>query len=61
MLETLQVPGNVLVDIAILDGLLIVMIVLYGRIDRPAAWMLVPYAVWLGLATAINIWIVLNN
>ena len=58
---TLHRPDWALVDIAILDGLLIVMIVLYGRIDRPAAWMLVPYAVWLGLATAINVWIVLNN
>ena len=37
------------------------MVVAYGRVHGPAGWMLVPYAVWLGLATTINAWIVLEN
>ena len=48
-------------DIAILNVLVVAMVVLYGRIDRLAGWFIVPYVLWLGLATSINIWIVFNN
>ncbi len=58
---TLHRPIWALVDIAILDVLVVSMVILYGRVDRMAGWFMVPYAVWLGLATAINTWIVLNN
>ena len=56
---TLHRPDRALVDIVLLDLVVVTMVVLYGRLDRAAAWMIVPYAVWLGLATAINAWIVL--
>jgi tryptophan-rich sensory protein len=58
---TLHRPTWALIDIALLDILVIAMVIVYGRLDRMAGWFLVPYAVWLGLATAINAWIVLNN
>lgn len=58
---TLHRPGWALMDIAILNVLVVAMVVLYGRIDRLAGWFIVPYVLWLGLATSINIWIVLNN
>jgi tryptophan-rich sensory protein len=57
----MQRPDLALIDIYVLDALVVAMVFLYGRIDRTSGWMLVPYAVWLGLATAINHWIVLNN
>ena len=58
---TLHRPGWALVDIAILDVLVVAMVVLYGRIDRLAGWFIVPYVLWLALATSINAWIVFNN
>ncbi len=58
---TLHQPGWALVDIVLLDGLVIAMVFLYGRIDRVAGRLLVPYVIWLGLATAINIWVVIYN
>lgn len=51
-------PDLALADIVLLDGVVLAMVVSYGRIQRSAGWLLVPYAVWLGLATAINVWIV---
>ena len=55
---TAQRPDLALVDIAVLDLVVLAMIVAYGRMRRSSGWLLVPYAVWLGLATAINVWIV---
>ncbi|MEM1448809.1 MAG: TspO/MBR family protein [Planctomycetota bacterium] len=54
-------PTLALVDIALLDVVVVAMVVVYGRVDRVAGWCMVPYAVWLGLATAINVWIVQNG
>ena len=58
---TLHETGWALMNIAVLDALVLSMVFLYGRIDRMSGWFIVPYAVWLSLATAINTWIVLNN
>jgi tryptophan-rich sensory protein len=58
---TLHRPGWALVDIVVLDLVVLAMVARYGRVHRPSSWCLVPYAVWLALATAINAWIVLRN
>jgi tryptophan-rich sensory protein len=58
---TLSSPAWALVDIFMLNIVVIAMVVIYGRVYRSAGWMLVPYACWLALATAINIWIVVYN
>ena len=58
---TLHQPAWALVDIAILNGLVVMMAILYGRIDRTAGWLIMPYILWLALASSINVWIVLNN
>ena len=58
---TLARPAWALANIALLDVAMLAMIVLYGRVQRAAGWLLVPYAAWLGLATAINVWIVAHN
>ena len=54
-------PDLALYEILVLDIVVILMVVMYGRLDRTAGWMLVPYPIWLVLATAINVWVVLNN
>lgn len=58
---TLHRPDLALIDIAVLDVLVLMMVASYGRVHRASGWLLVPYAVWLGLATTINVWIVLNS
>jgi tryptophan-rich sensory protein len=58
---TLSRPAWGLAEIVVLDVVVVAMVVCYGRVHRAAGWMIVPYAVWLGLATAINVWIVMNN
>lgn len=54
-------PPLALVDAVALDVIIVAMIVRYGRIDRAAGWMLVPYGLWMILATAINLSVVLDN
>ncbi|MEM7308689.1 MAG: TspO/MBR family protein [Planctomycetota bacterium] len=58
---TLERPAWALLNIAALDAVVVAMVWVYRRVHRAAGWMLVPYAVWLGLATTINVWIVLHN
>ncbi|MEM1109998.1 MAG: TspO/MBR family protein [Planctomycetota bacterium] len=58
---TLRRPDAALWNIVVLDVVLLAMIVAYGRIDRPAGLMLLPYLLWLLYATAINAWIALHN
>ncbi len=54
-------PGVALAEIALFDLLLALLILAYGRIDRLAALLLVPYQLWLLFATTLNGWIVANN
>ena len=54
----LKSPTAALAEIVILDVLVLTTIVAFYRISRVAAATLVPYAIWLALATAINVWIV---
>ena len=54
-------PVFALVDILILDVVVISMFVLYRRVHAPAGWMIAPYVLWLLLATAINVAIVVRN
>lgn len=58
---TMQRPDLALAEILVLDVVVVAMVVMYGRLDRTAGWLLIPYPIWLMLATAINLWIVLNN
>jgi tryptophan-rich sensory protein len=57
----MQSPELALVDAVVLMAVIFLMILRYARIDRIAGVMLVPYACWMCLATAINLWIVLHN
>jgi len=49
-----QRPDLALVDIVVLDLAVLATGWSFSRHDRPAAWLLVPYAVWIAFATALN-------
>lgn len=49
------------VDIVVLDLLVIAYIFLAARRDRAAAWLFVPYLLWLLLATYLNGYVLMNN
>ncbi len=51
---TLHNPGLALVDIILLNVAIMGMIGWYGRINRTAAWLMVPYLLWVGFATYLN-------
>ena len=57
----LQKPGWALVEVVFLWLSIALLIVVLGRYSRPAAWFLVPYAVWVAFAAALNLAIVLLN
>ncbi|MEM1179142.1 MAG: TspO/MBR family protein [Acidobacteriota bacterium] len=57
----LKNPAWALANIVVLDAVVVTMVMVYGRVHRAAGWFLVPYAVWLMLATAINAWVVVHN
>lgn len=44
-----------------LEGMILATILVFKPIDRIAAWLLAPYAVWVGYATALNAAIVALN
>ena len=51
---TLRRPDVALVELAILDATLALMVYAYWKIDRIAGLLIVPYLFWLIFATAIN-------
>lgn len=56
-----RAPLAAMVDIVALLLAIALTIALFGRIDRPAAWLLVPYLVWVCYAASLNIGIVMSN
>ena len=52
-------PGWAVVDIVLLWILIIGTIYWFSKISKPAAWLLVPYILWVSFATVLNfaIWI----
>ncbi len=57
-----QNPGAAFIEIIFLWIMIVVTIVKFGRISRLAAWLLVPYLLWVSFASYLNyaIW-VLNS
>ncbi|GAA1502865.1 TspO/MBR family protein [Nocardioides humi] len=53
--------GWALVDIVALLAAIVVVIVLFARVARAAAWLLAPYLLWVGFATALNAGILALN
>lgn len=50
----LKMPGVALAHILILLAAILLTIRLFARHDRPAAWLLAPYAAWVAFATLLN-------
>ena len=46
--------GFALIEISILWIVILITIVLFARISRPAAWLLVPYISWVSFAAILN-------
>ena len=58
---TLGLPVAALVDIVVLDLAIVVTMIAFGRRDRLAGWVLLPYLAWTLFATALNSAIVVLN
>jgi tryptophan-rich sensory protein len=54
-------PMLALIDIVILLSLIGLMIGVYSKISKAAAYLLVPYFLWVAYATSLNIGIVVLN
>lgn len=50
-------PGAALVDIVLLLAAILAFIVAARPVSRAAAWLFVPYALWVGYATTLNLYI----
>ncbi len=57
----LEMPALGLVVIIPLLAAILAFIVVARRLDRPAAWLFMPYAAWVGFATVLNASIVALN
>jgi translocator protein len=57
----LRSPAGALVEIVILWLAILATIMAFARISRPAAWLLVPYLLWVTFATYLNYTIWLLN
>lgn len=55
----LQSPGGAFVEIIFLWISILISIIMFAKISKPAAWLLVPYILWVSFASYLNysIWI----
>jgi benzodiazapine receptor len=51
----LERPGLAAIDIVVLLAMIIATALAFARVSRPAALLLVPYAIWVSFATALNL------
>ncbi|MEM7315695.1 MAG: TspO/MBR family protein [Planctomycetota bacterium] len=58
---TLRRPDIALWNLIVLDVILLIMVISYRKVSKLAGNLVIPYFVWLLFATAINIWIVVDN
>lgn len=50
----LKSPGIAFVEIIILWFAIVANIIVFARVSKPAAWLLVPYILWVSFATYLN-------
>ncbi len=53
----LHAPLAALAELAALWIAILFTLVLFGRIDRPAGWLMIPYLAWVSFAGVLNFWI----
>ncbi|MBA3516474.1 MAG: tryptophan-rich sensory protein [Rhizobiales bacterium] len=54
-------PALGLIVIVALEAAIVLTIRAFARLDRPAAWMMAPYAIWVAYAAAVNLAVVTLN
>jgi tryptophan-rich sensory protein len=47
-------PDLALIEIIVLWGAILITMIKFARVDRLAAWLLVPYQLWVSFATVLN-------
>lgn len=57
----LESPGAALVEIVVLWAAILLTILSFRPVSRPAAWLLAPYLAWVTFATFLNLGIFLLN
>jgi tryptophan-rich sensory protein len=57
----LRLPGLALIDIVLLWMAILVTIITFAKISKPAAWLLLPYLAWVSFAAYLNAAIVYLN
>jgi tryptophan-rich sensory protein len=50
-------PGAALADLAVLGVAIFATLVSFGRVDRPAGWLMIPYLGWVSFAGVLNFWV----
>lgn len=50
----LHKPGLALINIAALWVMIIITMIAFGKLSKTAAWLLLPYLLWVSFATALN-------
>jgi len=48
-------------DVLLLEGLIVITAVQFWRLNKVAALLMLPYALWVGFAAALNFWLWQNN
>jgi benzodiazapine receptor len=57
----LRSPGAAFIEIVILWGAILATIVAFARVSKPAAWLLLPYILWVSFAGYLNYSIYILN
>ncbi|MBI1984886.1 MAG: tryptophan-rich sensory protein, partial [Candidatus Wildermuthbacteria bacterium] len=50
----LHSPGGALIEIVFLWLAILTTIIVFAKISKPAAWLLVPYILWVSFASYLN-------
>lgn len=50
-------PLAALIELAVLWFAILATLITFGRIDRPAGWLMIPYLAWVSFAGVLNFWI----
>lgn len=50
-------PGPALAELALLWVAIFATLIGFGRIEKPAGWLLIPYLAWVSFAGVLNFWV----
>lgn len=58
---SLHQPGIAFIDITLLWIFILVTMIIFSKISKPAAWLLLPYLIWVSFAIYLNLAIAMLN